>query len=99
MQYYTQEQLKAFLKDAWSFESRAGWEADELSTEFIGTVQSRERFYDIYADTAGNYWYTVRIMTERGIVSEFEAVFGSRVEKTKVQEVVTGAEKSLWQQA
>lgn len=76
MQHYTQEQLEAFLKDAWSYENRAGWEAEGLATEFIGTVQREERLCDIYVDTAGNYWYKVRIMTERGIVSEFEAVFG-----------------------
>lgn len=42
MQYYMQEQLEAFLKDAWSYESRDGWEAGELSTEFVGTVQDRK---------------------------------------------------------
>ncbi|NBH28451.1 hypothetical protein D3Z60_22525 [Lachnospiraceae bacterium] len=76
MQYYMQEQLEAFLKDAWSYESRDGWEAGELSTEFVGTVQQGNRFYDIYVDIAGNYWYTVRIMTQRGIFPEYEAIFG-----------------------
>ena len=76
MQHYTQGQLKEFMKDAWSYESRAGWEAEEFTTKFIGTVQQEERFYDIYVDTEGNYWYKVRIMTGRGIVSEYEAIFG-----------------------
>lgn len=73
---YTQEQLERFLTEAWSYESRAGWDAEGLSTEFIGTVQKQGRLYDIYVDTSRNYWYTVRIITERGIVSEYEAIFG-----------------------
>lgn len=73
---YMQEQLEGFLKEAWSYESRAGWDAEGLSTEFIGTVQRQERLYDIYVDTSMNYWCTVRIITEQGIVSEYEAIFG-----------------------
>ena len=72
----TQEQLASILKKSWSYESRAGWDAEELTTEFIGTVQRYGRLYDLYVDTAGNYWYTVRIVTQRGIVSEYESIFG-----------------------
>lgn len=74
---YTQKQLEESLKEAWSFENREGWEAENLSTEFIGTLQKGIRIYDLYIDTARNFWYTVRIITkEKGIVSEYESIFG-----------------------
>lgn len=73
---YTQKQLKKYLNEAWSYESREGWGAEELPTEFIGTVQKGKRLYDIYVDTSGNYWYMVRIIKKEGIVSEFESIFG-----------------------
>lgn len=73
---YTRAGLEECLKEAYSYECRAGWELDGLGTEFIGTVRRKERLYDLYVDTEGNYWYTVRIITESGIVSEYESVFG-----------------------
>lgn len=72
----TQEELEDFLKEAWSYESREGWNTEELETEFIGTLQKGNIFYDLYVDTEENFWYTVRVLTERGIVSEYEAIFG-----------------------
>lgn len=73
---YTRAGLEECLKEAYSFECRAGWEADGLGTEFIGTVRREDRLYDLYVDTEKNYWYTVRIITDTGIKSEYEAVFG-----------------------
>ncbi len=73
---YTQERLEIFLKEAWSYENRAGWDAEEFETEFLGTLQRENRLYDIYVDTENNYWYAVRVITEKGIVSEYESIFG-----------------------
>lgn len=73
---YTQEQLKIRLKQAWNYESRDGWGAENLKTWMIGTVKRENKLYDIYADEKDNYWYKVRVITERGIVSEYEAIFG-----------------------
>lgn len=73
---YAQEQLEEMLKAAWSYENRSGWGAEELITEFIGTVQKKDHLYDIHMDTSGNYWYTVRIRKKNGVVSEYEAIFG-----------------------
>ena len=72
---YTRAGLEECLKEAYSYECRSGREADGLSTEFIGTVRRENRLYDLYEDTERNYWYTVRIITDSGIVSEYEAVF------------------------
>ncbi len=74
---YTQKHLEECLKEAYSYECRPGWEAEELAVEFIGTVQKGKRLYDLYMDTEKNYWYTVRVITDEGIiVTEYEAVFG-----------------------
>lgn len=73
---YTQKLLEECLKEAYSYENRDGWEAEELETEFIGTVQRKRKLYDIYVDTERNYWYKVRFITDAGIVTEHEAVFG-----------------------
>lgn len=81
---YTQEYLETVLKAAYSYESRDKWDAEGFPTEYIGTLQRSSRFYDIYVDTAQNYWYKVRVMTERGIVSEYEAVFGHLRKKDRL---------------
>lgn len=73
---YTQEQLEEFMKHAYSYESREKHEAAGFATSFIGTVQLGNRLYDLFADTGGNFWYINRIITNKGIVSEYEAIFG-----------------------
>ncbi|MDE7342253.1 MAG: hypothetical protein K2N80_17120 [Lachnospiraceae bacterium] len=83
MMKYTQAQLEECLKKAYSYENRDGWEAEELETEFIGTVQRKRKLYDIYVDTERNYWYEVRFITDAGIVSEYEAVFGCTERKRR----------------
>ena len=78
---YTRDDLEEVIEKAWSYEARAGWDAEELDTEFIGTVQRGKRLYDLYVDTAGNYWYTVRIITEKEVLTEYEAIFGHKPRK------------------
>lgn len=68
--------LEECLKGAYNYESREGHGVAGLSTEFVGTVKRGNRLYDLHRDTAGNYWFEVRVITERGIVSEYEAIFG-----------------------
>lgn len=73
---YTQEYLEECLRKAYSYESRTGWDAEDLETVFIGTVLHGKRIYDVYMDSSGKYWYKVRIITDKGAVTEYEAVFG-----------------------
>lgn len=61
---------------AYCYESRAGHKKENLKTQPAGTVQRGNRLYDISVDTEGNAWYTVRVITDRGILSEYEAIFG-----------------------
>ncbi|EOS41556.1 hypothetical protein C808_00062 [Lachnospiraceae bacterium M18-1] len=73
---YTKEQLKTLLKDAWTYENRAGWGAEELETKYLGTVRTGEYLKDLYVDTAGNYWFKMRVITDHGVVSFHESIFG-----------------------
>ena len=40
-----QMELEDALKKAYSYESRAGWGAQDLTTAFVGTVDKGERVY------------------------------------------------------
>jgi len=73
---YTQRQLEECLKYAYSYENRAGWDAKELSTTCIGTVQRGNRIYDVYVDTNHSYWFKNKIIRDGKIMSEYEAIFG-----------------------
>lgn len=76
MRKYTREQLETCLKDAWTYENRAGWGAEELETEYIGTIRKGQELRDLYVDTAGNYWFKMRVITDHGVVSFHESIFG-----------------------
>lgn len=79
---YTTEHLESCLKKARSYESRDAYGAAGVTTVLIGTVMDGKYVRDIYKDTDGNYWYKTRVQTAKGIVSEYEAIFG-HPEKTK----------------
>lgn len=70
--------LEDAFQKAYSYESRRGWGAQDLETTPIGTVERGGRLYDLCVDSSGNYWYAVRIRTDRGPVPEREAIFGTR---------------------
>lgn len=72
-----QEYLEQCLESAYSIESREKWGKETLSYKHIGTVQRGIRLYDVYEDSEKNYWYSVRIITKQGIVSEYKAIFGT----------------------
>ena len=76
MREYTQEELKEKLKTAYNVEARAGHKKDHLSINLIGTVKRGSRLYDLYEDTGNSYWYSLRFITDHGIVSEYEYIFG-----------------------
>lgn len=76
MREYTQEELKEKLKTAYNVEARAGHKKDHLSINLIGTVKRDNRLYDLYEDTGNSYWYSLRFITDHGIVSEYEYIFG-----------------------
>lgn len=71
-------ELEEAFEKAHSYESRAAWGAEDLETFPVGTLEKRGRLYDLCVDSRGNYWYTVRIWTDRGLVPEREAIFGKR---------------------
>lgn len=75
------ENLEQCLKKAYSFESREGWKKQELKCTIIGTIQSENKLIDVYKDEEGNFWYKNRYMTGRGIISEFEMIFGFKEKK------------------
>ncbi|MDO5345326.1 MAG: hypothetical protein Q4E91_06235 [Lachnospiraceae bacterium] len=79
MRNRTIEELKRCLKDAWPVECMAAHGAAEREIEEIGIVQgSYGRWYKLFSDKEGGYWYRVMIGTENGVVSEYEAVFGHK---------------------
>lgn len=80
---YTQKQLEEYLKDAYSYENRIGWEKEHLTTTFIGTVPKGKRLYDLYTDKENNYWYTVRIIDGNDIISETEYVLGHKERRNR----------------
>lgn len=71
-------ELEEAFEKAHSYESRAAWGAEGLETFPVGTLEKRGRLYDLCVDSGGNYWYTVRIRTDRGPVPEREAIFGKK---------------------
>jgi hypothetical protein len=75
---YTAEDLEAFAKGAYNYESRDRHGKGNLKTEYVGTLQRDNRLYDLYSDTGGNYWYILRYMTPEGPVSEYEWIFGHK---------------------
>lgn len=75
---YTQQYLQECMLGAYSYESRAGWDADKVPTEYLGAVRIGNRIYDMYEDRDGRHWYKVKVATENGIVSEYEAIFGRK---------------------
>ena len=42
---------------------------------YIGKRILNDRIYLFYRDSSWNYWYKTMIITQDGIVSEFEAIF------------------------
>lgn len=83
MKEYTQEELEEKLKTAYNIEARAGHKKEHLSINQIGTVKRGNRLYDLYEDTGKSYWYSMRFITDHGIVSEFEYIFGYPERKTE----------------
>lgn len=78
---YSNEQLEICLKNAYSIENRAKHEVEDKPTIYVGTVKREKRLYDIYEDPEKRYWYKNRIVTDKGIISEYEAIFGHPEER------------------
>lgn len=68
--------LRALLQRSRSYESRAGFGAEGLKTELVGIVRDGDRLRYVYEDEAGNFWNKTKYETERGVVSEYEKIFG-----------------------
>lgn len=73
---YTPEELEALLKKAYSVESRAAHGCEHYGMDQVGIVQHGNRIIHVYVDTGGNSWYSTEFLTEHGVVSEFEYIFG-----------------------
>lgn len=77
----TANKLEDALKHAYSIENMEGHGAAGREIDHIGTVEFNERLYLLYQDNNGNYWYRVKRRTRKGIVSEYEAIFGKKTIK------------------
>mgnify|MGYP000043299687 CR=1 FL=1 len=80
---YTAQQLEECMKNAYSYENREKHGAAGFQTTYIGTVQRGRRLYDLYIDTNQSYWFKNRIITDRGVVSEYESIFGHPERRAK----------------
>lgn len=69
------EDLWEIAKNAKSYENREAWKSTG-DVHTVGSIEKGGRIYDICQDEAGDYFYTVRIMTESGPKPEYEAIFG-----------------------
>lgn len=80
METYTTEQLEECLKEAYTYENRAGHDKEHLKTSFIGRLaQPGGRILDLYEDTSGSYWFKELRDTPEGIVTLEEFIFGRKV--------------------
>lgn len=70
------ERLRECLKNSYSYDNRAGWGAENLKTELLGVVREGDCLNYVYEDEKGNYWNKKMYETGRGIVSEYEKIFG-----------------------
>ena len=75
----TTEELRKHLKDAWPVECMEAHGAAGRMTEEVGVVQGPyDRWYRLFLDDQGDYWYQTMVGTEKGVVTEYEAIFGTR---------------------
>lgn len=87
-------------ENAWSIENMPGHKAENRTTKYIGShfegfmdldTKDIRRYFDYFVDSAGEYWYGVRVMLPSGeLVSMEEYLFGGKVkneeEKTNESE-------------
>lgn len=73
---YTENALEQCLKSVFSYENREKHGKAGLNIWEIGTVRRGNKLIDVYEDIEHNYWYLNRFVTDHGIVSEYEYVFG-----------------------
>lgn len=50
---------------------------------YVGKRVLGNRIYLFYRDVGWNYWYKTKIITQDGIKTEYEAVFGDKRRKWK----------------
>lgn len=75
-------ELEKALKAAYSYENRAGHEAEAYETWYIGSIEKGNgRIYEMYKDSNGGYWYKVRYrLPKERIITEEEAIFGHKLQ-------------------
>ena len=76
----TEEELKVCLSKAWSYESRAGHEAEDRAVEEVGRLKEGNHIWILYKDSEGGCWYESRFAADTGEISEYEKVFGHKKE-------------------
>lgn len=70
------DELEIAWKNAYSIENMAAHGAAGRQINYIGTVERGTRLYLFYRDSSGAYWFKNHIKTDRGIVPEYEGIFG-----------------------
>ena len=78
-------------ENAWSIENMPGHKAENRTTKYIGShfegfmdldTKDIRRYFDYFVDSAGEYWYGVRVMLPSGeLVSMEEYLFGAKSKK------------------
>lgn len=74
-------ELKTAWENAYSIENMAAHGAAGRQISYIGTVERGTHLYLFYRDSSGAYWFKNHLKTDRGIVPEYEGIFGKTERK------------------
>lgn len=73
------------MKEAWdNARSIESYDGDRSDLEEIGGQESAlnpDKYYILYRDKQGNYWYRTEYWTDSGPLTEFEYIFGHKPRK------------------
>lgn len=72
------DELTKAWSEAYSIESIP---KDAGRLTYIGQKIREDRIYIFYRDANWRYWYRVQIITDKGVLSEWESIFGTRRRK------------------
>lgn len=84
------EELEKLAEGSYSVESMAGHGAEGRDLTYLGMLnKGNKRVHLIYKDEANCYWYKTMYKTEKGLITDYEYLFGRPEKKIyrKRQEV------------
>ena len=75
------------MKEAWdNARSMESFDGDGSNLEEVGRQKSRvsqEKEYILYRDSTGGFWYRVEFLTDSGKISEYEYIFGKKLNRRR----------------